>query len=374
MNKNKKLVLFSHLAIPTHITGAELYLLACLEQLSSSFQCTLISPGNSLLVRLCHKIGVETIIFPFPMLWRMWKPTKNLKKQQKKLAKDPSVYKIAQLLDELKADTVITNSCINIIPALAAAMNRLPVSWIIHETIEKNTYSNEAINFIINHSTHLIGASKTVLQPFYHKGIEPILIYPFSKHMKVGIDENVKNCLFRQLHDIPQNALVIGLAAAQLTKEKGLDDFLYLAERISQKNVLFLLVGHLPEHEFVKQCNVHHLPFINEMVSFYCGIDLLIVPSLVNEGFPLTALEASFYGKPVIAYRSGGLIEQMESLDNKDFLVTQGDRAALLKKVCVLIDSSALRTEIGAKLCEKSRQLYGRERFHTQLNSWSELL
>ena len=378
MYQKKKLVFFSHLAIPTHITGAELYLLACLEQLSSSFQCTLISPENGMLVKQCQEIEVETIILPYPMLWGMWKPTKNLKKKQKKLTKDPSIRTISQLLHDLQADAVITNSCINIIPALAATINQLPVSWIIHETIENNTYTDDATDFIIHHSTHLIGVSKTVLQPFYQQGSEPMLVYPFSKHVKAAINEQEQSRFFRKLHGISEDAIVIGFAAAQITKEKGVHDFLYLAETLQRQNVMFTLIGHLPEGDslrpFIKQSNIRHFAFIEEIVDWYSAIDMLIVPSLINEGFPLTGLEASFYGKPVIAYRSGGLIEQMESLENEDYLVAQGDRTALLRKVRGLIDSSTLRTQIGDKLREKSRKLYGEERFRLQINHWCQQL
>lgn len=376
MSKRKSLVFFSHLAVPTHLTGAELYLLTILEKLaaSASFRCTLVCPGNSLLEKEAQKIGADTLIHPFPMLWEMWKPTKNIKKKQKQLERHPSVVAISKLLHTLKADVVITNSCINVLPALAASRTGLPVHWIVHETIRKNPYTEEAIAFLVQHSTQLIGVSKTVLAPFYRKNCEPILLYPFSKHLDETINEKRKRRNFRKPQQIADETIIVGFAAAQLTKEKGLDDVLSIAKSLSDENVLFLMVGHLPKHERIKQANMRHLAYIDDMVSFYCSIDLLLVPSLIDEGFPLTALEASFYGKPVIAYRSGGLIEQLESLHNREYLVEKGDRTVLLEKVSELIDSRALRTEIGDKLRQKSRQLYGEKAFLQRLNDWQILL
>ena len=57
--------------------------------------------------------------------------------------------------------------------------------------------------------------------------------------------------------------------------------------------------------------NVTYLGHIPNMKEFYRQIDLLLVPSLVEEAFPRVILEAAVNGIPVIANRIGGIPEAL---------------------------------------------------------------
>lgn len=46
----------------------------------------------------------------------------------------------------------------------------------------------------------------------------------------------------------------------------------------------------------------------------YTAMDIVVIPSMVKEGFGMTALEGLYFAKPVIAFNQGGLSELMESV------------------------------------------------------------
>ena len=88
-------------------------------------------------------------------------------------------------------------------------------------------------------------------------------------------------------------------------------------------NIINLLVKELPDHKFVimgknpnpagNSPNVKYLRNTTNMNSFYGEISLLLVPSLIPEGYPRVIMEAAFNGIPTIANRIGGIPEVIGS-------------------------------------------------------------
>ena len=84
------------------------------------------------------------------------------------------------------------------------------------------------------------------------------------------------------------------------------------------------------------------LTSISEVMN---GLDIVVLTSL-NEGTPLSIIEAQFFKKPVIATNAGGV---KDSLQNgiTGFLIEKNDLAAFSKKVSILIDDKELRNTMG---------------------------
>lgn len=89
----------------------------------------------------------------------------------------------------------------------------------------------------------------------------------------------------------------------------------------------------------------------SRMPEFYAGGDTLLVPSKPRgsggqeETFGYTALEAMACGVPVIAYRTGGLAEQIED-GITGYLTPEGDKAAMAEAAARLADVQ-VREEMG---------------------------
>jgi glycosyltransferase involved in cell wall biosynthesis len=69
-----------------------------------------------------------------------------------------------------------------------------------------------------------------------------------------------------------------------------------------------------------------------ELKDYYLNSDILVVPSLRVEGFPMSIIEGMSYYLPVIATKSGGNVDAV--VDNKTgFLVEVGDVSGLKEKI-----------------------------------------
>jgi D-inositol-3-phosphate glycosyltransferase len=87
-------------------------------------------------------------------------------------------------------------------------------------------------------------------------------------------------------------------------------------------------------------------PQPHELLStWYRASDLCIVPSY-SESFGLVALEAAACGIPVIASRSGGLVEVVRHGET-GFLVRPQDTSGFVEAANLLLSSPELRTQIG---------------------------
>lgn len=102
-------------------------------------------------------------------------------------------------------------------------------------------------------------------------------------------------------------------------------------------------------------------------------MDITVIPSLINEGFGMTAMEAMIFGKPVVAYASGGLQEILNGTGNGDYLVTAGDIAGLSAKISGLLASPDTIAAVGQANRIRVEEVFGPAaymgRFHEFLSS-----
>jgi len=94
-----------------------------------------------------------------------------------------------------------------------------------------------------------------------------------------------------------------------------------------------------------------------ELPSLYQEADICIVPSLWQEPFGITAIEAMACGKPVIASRTGGL-ELIVEHGKTGFLFEPGDIEDLMQKIELLLDDEALRDKMGEEGRKRAEEFY----------------
>ena len=89
------------------------------------------------------------------------------------------------------------------------------------------------------------------------------------------------------------------------------------------------------------------------MPAVYAASDVVVIPSVWPEPFPLVALEALAAGKPLVASAVGGLPETVDAENGR--LVPPGDEAALTAALCTL-----LRREVRERCSRAASRTAGR--------------
>ena len=155
----------------------------------------------------------------------------------------------------------------------------------------------------------------------------------------------------KQVKDAP----VVGVIA-RLVPEKGVRHFLDAAARLSRAvpGARFLVLGDGPLREHLRVHrdrlglgdSVQFLGFREDAPALVGTFDILILPSLSNEGSPLVTLEAMAAGVPVVASTVGGIPEQIWH-DREGLLVPPGDAAALSEAVVSLLRDPARARRLG---------------------------
>lgn len=98
--------------------------------------------------------------------------------------------------------------------------------------------------------------------------------------------------------------------------------------------------------------------FVPDVQSYLECFELLVIPSLI-ENFPIVALDAMRYGKPIVASTSGGLPEAIADGET-GILVPPADPHAIAQAVLRLLASTEERQRMGAR---------GRERLVSQFSA-----
>ena len=111
------------------------------------------------------------------------------------------------------------------------------------------------------------------------------------------------------------------LYVGRLSEEKGIETIVYIAKQLP--DIRFKIVGRGPQMAYLHRLaldvpNVELLGFRSgeELKRLYQQACAVLLPSRVHEVFPLVALEAMAYGKPVIASEVGGIPEIIEDRVN----------------------------------------------------------
>ena len=159
----------------------------------------------------------------------------------------------------------------------------------------------------------------------------------------------------RRLLGVPEGRFVVGWSG-RLTPVTRTDDVLLAVERLRRRGVDagLCMLGDGPdrvrvEHRaralgIAKVCL--YLGYQDDVAPWYAAFDAFVLPS-VNEGTPVSVIEALAAGRPVVATRVGGVPDVVR--DGVDgFLVDSGDVDALAERLHRLAADRELRERMGA--------------------------
>ena len=172
-----------------------------------------------------------------------------------------------------------------------------------------------------------------------------------------------KYCILPYPDKSPLEFLFVG----RVMKEKGIEEFLYCAERYHSADVRFGIVGYCEEEyegrlkELSGRGVIEFYGFSTDMKEYYKNAGVIVVPSY-HEGMSNVLLEASSSGRPVIASDISGC---REAVDDKvtGILSRPRDRENLADAVQRMIDKTPQeRREMGINARKKMEREFDRSK------------
>ena len=182
----------------------------------------------------------------------------------------------------------------------------------------------------------------------------------FGLDIFLNADTGDKGDKIRREKNIPREAVVVG-AAGRLTAIKNYSMLIKAAKEVKKKNsdriVKFLIAGH---GDLKEELNAlagrlgiqEDVIFTGEIKrkdidSLYRAMDIVALTSL-NEGTPVSLIEALASAKPVVATDVGGVRDIVE--DGKSgFIVPSNDINAFSEATSILINDEKKRNEFGLR-------------------------
>lgn len=142
------------------------------------------------------------------------------------------------------------------------------------------------------------------------------------------------------------------LYAGQLTKDKGVDHLLHAFSNLSDLPIDLYICGKGPLAEMCyefekKNSRIHAMGLLSydQMEKMYHATDVLVAPSVWAEPFGMVAIEALYYGLPVIAGDRGGLGEIIRHVGIGK-LVNGNDEEQITNAIIEYSDRKRLKKEL----------------------------
>lgn len=210
-----------------------------------------------------------------------------------------------------------------------------------------------------------------------------------TKKMEViplGVDEKnlVQNHIqsrndFRNKYHLNENDIAVGIIG-RLVPIKNHLLFLQIAEQILQKgyqNIYFFIVGDGDsKKELTSYLNMCKIVFTNnttektsakiiftswieDMTAVYHGLDMVVLTSL-NEGTPMSIIEAQFCGKPIIANNVGGVKDTFHH-EVSGYLINENNISDYVEKIIQLASNTTLRNKMSEQAIKFAHQTFHKQ-------------
>ena len=208
-------------------------------------------------------------------------------------------------------------------------------------------------------TTALVAVSPQVRDDLVSLGVAPrerfaVVQLGIELEQRVAVERNGRG-ESRRILAIGPDRFAVGWIG-RMTGVKRTDDVLRAFRRLRDRGVeaCLCMIGDGPDrpaverraHELGIMRDTLFLGYQEEVAPFYAAFDAMILPS-INEGTPVSAIEALAAGRPVVATRVGGVPDVVR--DGEDgFLVEAGDVDALAERLARLASDPELRERLGA--------------------------
>ncbi len=123
-----------------------------------------------------------------------------------------------------------------------------------------------------------------------------------------------------------------------------------------REDVLFLNIGGEKKDSSENWINYGYVRSEDEMALIYSAADIYLFPTLADN-CPLTVIESTSCGLPVVTFDVGGVPEIVEH-DKTGYIAKYKDSGDLLKGVQMLLDDENMREEFGISGEKRAREMF----------------
>lgn len=398
-SSDKKRIVYTH--GHADLYGSSRSLLRLSTNLSAQFEPLVLLAQDGPLAQELQKAGVRVLIcrwMSYTILGRRAFHGFNLLRFF--VAFIPNIIRLAFLFRREKADLVQSNGIVQIAPAFAAALVRVPHVWHVRETLDQyarmwsqfaetetswfwkvNTFFalrlwRVFVHMIYALSDYVVCVSEAAHAPFrtlnlearsgvVHNGLE-IPFYRDASVLPLALEKWMGG-------EQETNYLFVGTVGA-LRPSKGqhvlLQAFAEFRRRCPELKVKCLLVGDTkPEaqpyvdklHGIVQDLGIGEDVIFTGPVSdprpAFARLDIFVLPSVQSEPFGTVVLEAMATETPIIATNIGGSVEQVED-GISGLLVPPEDSDALADALAQLALDPKLRAKLTQNALARVNRLF----------------
>ncbi|MEW4354717.1 glycosyltransferase family 4 protein [Streptococcus pneumoniae] len=385
-----KKILYLHAG--SEMYGADKVLLELIKGLDKSeFEPHVILPNDGILVEELKNIGVKVAVLDYPILRRKYFNPKGILEYIKNYAKFSKV-----LLTYVKKEEInlIHNNTTAVLEGIYLKNKaKIPLIWHVHEIIVRPKFITDFINFLLGcYATKIITVSEAVAKHIkkskfvsedkvniIYNGVDNRVYYPYSDKEKLELKKE---------NNISSDSLVVGMIG-RVNSWKGQNDFLDATVPLLEENpnLVLMLVGGVFEGEEWRMRElkerISQLPcseriiikdFQKSTTKLYNLYDIFILPSTNPDPLPTVVLEAMACGKPILAYRHGGVCEMVEE-DKNGLLSEPNIPKGLTNNISYLLQNKEKREEFGKHSIQRQRDYFSLESYISNFsNLYRDLL
>jgi glycosyltransferase involved in cell wall biosynthesis len=313
--------------------------------------------GEDSMAFLADRLGVSVVSVP------------EIQREVSVLHDARSIFRVAQLIRETRPHILHTHTAkagaIGRLAALSAGPARPPVVvHTFHGHVLKGYFDWPRTEFfrqieraLARSSDALVAVSPEVRDELVALGVAPrekfaVVRLGIPLHERLG--DATSDLDYRRLYGIGRHAFVVGWVG-RMTAVKDTGAALEILRSLRDRGVdaVLCMVGDGPDREQLEKIarelgvarSCFFIGYQPDVAGFYRLFDAFLLPS-VNEGTPVSAIEALAAGTPVVANRVGGVPDVVrDGLDG--YLVSVGDVEGAAGKLALLANDDALRKQLG---------------------------
>lgn len=311
----------------------------------------------------------------------------NLKKDLR------TFFKIKKIIKEFKPDIVHTHaSKSGALGRLAAISMQVPIivhtfhGHVFHSYFGKFKTKIYILieKFLASKSSAIIAISKLqkkeLTKDFKICDANKVSVIPLGFDLKrFQINQESNRNAFRNEFNLSNDEIAIGIVG-RLTAIKNHRLFLKSAKELTlktSKNIKFFVIGDGEDREeLFRLCNklnlsyeyidpqnhsatVYFTSWRRDMECIYSGLDIVALSSL-NEGTPVTLIEAQAANKPIVSTNVGGVLDIV--LEDNTALIAKNTVEDFSRKLLILTEDFELRCKMGSLGYNHVKNLFGYER------------